>query len=169
MLIRHATLDQIREAARAVHCEFKGTDNGLRFPRVTGRLLPGTKIDCRNCGGKGTEVNYRTGRDIKCRTCNPIGSGWEYPYQRVSASAMFHEGRRVHAVCWHGFRDFYRELFNRVPEATAETSFTRRLGIGRYTSENFEDVYFDTAYINVGSMAYPMNAAEVCSCGEGSY
>jgi hypothetical protein len=85
------------------------------------------------------------------------------PYRRVSASIAFNEGREVFAVCWHGHRDFFRALFAEFPSAVADTM------MARYTAENFENVFPDTAYRNVGSRMYPVYASEVCRCGEGSW
>lgn len=79
------------------------------------------------------------------------------PYQRRSAS-VYNE-RRVHAVCWHGHRDFMRELFARDPEARIKTSWADYRG-----RESFEDTFPATAYRNVGSMAFPKYASEVCYC-----
>lgn len=67
-------------------------------------------------------------------------------------------GRRTPAACWHAHRDVYRELFTRYPNATVQTT------MARYTAENFEDVYPDTGYRNVGSMVAPAYMPELCDC-----
>ena len=79
------------------------------------------------------------------------------PYQRRSAS-VFRE-RRVHAVCWHGHRDFMREIFHRDPDARIKTSWADYRG-----KESFEDRFPATAYRNVGAPIYPQYASEVCYC-----
>ena len=79
-------------------------------------------------------------------------------YQRTSASA-FHSERRVFAVCWHGHRDFMREIFKRDPSARVKTAWADYKGV-----EDFEEKFPETAYLNVGSMMYPMFASEVCTC-----
>src|SRR5262245_8713391 len=42
-------------------------------------------------------------------------------YQRISAGWQ-REGRRVAAVCWHGFRDYFREVFKVAPGAVFRTA-----------------------------------------------
>ena len=79
-------------------------------------------------------------------------------YQRVSASA-FTSGRRVHAVCWHGHRDFMKALYERDPDARIKTMWADYKGVA-----DFEEKFPETAYRNVGSMMYPMFASEVCTC-----
>ena len=136
MLIRHATLEDVQTAAESIGCRFEGTESGVRFPRVNGRLMP--------------------------------PRGIENPYPRVSAS-YFGQGRRVHAVCWHGFRDFYRALFELCPDATVQSVLTQRAGIDRYTAENFERVFPDTGCVNIGAPISPVHSSEACSCPEGSF
>lgn len=91
----------------------------------------------------------------------------DYRYQRTSAS-VFHDERRVFAVCWHGHRDFMRAVFKRDPEARIKTALGRTRtdpGADYRGREDFEEKFPDTAYINVGSMMYPQYASEVCKCG----
>jgi hypothetical protein len=66
--------------------------------------------------------------------------------------------RRVHAICWHGHRDFFRALFLRAPEAVAKTAFAK------YTAENFEAVFPETGRRNIGSQILPCRACEACDC-----
>jgi len=82
----------------------------------------------------------------------------DYKYQRTSASG-FSPDRRVFAVCWHGHRDFMKELFERDPDARIKSMFADYRG-----KEQFEDKFEATGYRNVGSMMYPMQAREVCNC-----
>lgn len=141
MLLRYCTLQEAQEAAQRCGLRFEGTESGVKFPRVSGRLLP------------------------------PQGS--PNPYQRVSASYFGETAnggrRKVYAVCWHGFRDFYRALFELQPSATAESALTKRAGISRYTADNFEAVYEETAFVNVGAPIAPLSASAVCSCREGRF
>ena len=81
-------------------------------------------------------------------------------YQRISASAFGSE-RRVAAVCWHGFRDFFRFCFELEPDAVFRTAFDTWDG-----SKDFEARYRWSAHHNVGSQAYPKSACEVCRCPE---
>jgi hypothetical protein len=87
----------------------------------------------------------------------------DYKYQRTSASG-FHDERRVHAVCWHGHRDYMLAIFKREPEARIKTMWADYRGM-----DNFMDKYPQTAYQNVGSMMYPRRAYEICNCASGKW
>jgi len=87
----------------------------------------------------------------------------DYKYQRTSSSG-FQPERRVHAVCWHGHRDFMRAIFARNPDARIKTAWADYKG-----AENFADEFEATAWRNVGSMMYPMQADSVCKCHTGSW
>lgn len=88
------------------------------------------------------------------------------PYPRISSSPFAQstqsgEPRAVAAVCWHGHRDFMREVFCQFPTARIVTHATT------YRSpEHFEATYRDTGYRNVGSLYYPMAMCEACECAE---
>jgi len=84
-------------------------------------------------------------------------------YQRTSAFAM-HDDRRVHAVCWHGFRDFFRAVYRLTPGAYFYTAMATWKG-----SEHFEANYRASGSRNVGTQIMPMCAAEVCRCSEQGY
>ena len=78
-------------------------------------------------------------------------------YQRINALT----GRRVHAVCWHGFRDFFLACFEQAPQAVFRTAMDTWNG-----AEDFEKRYRASGHRNVGSQMYPICAAENCQCGE---
>jgi len=86
-----------------------------------------------------------------------------YKYQRTSSSG-FNPERRVHAVCWHGHRDFMRAIFKREPNARIKTMWADYKG-----SQDFERKFGATAHLNVGSMMYPAYAGSVCKCHTGSW
>ena len=77
-------------------------------------------------------------------------------YQRQSP-----EGRRVNAVCWHGFRDYFRACFTLEPNAIFRTSLDTWKG-----SEDFEARFQRSGYKNIGSMMNPCAFAEACRCPE---
>ncbi len=81
-------------------------------------------------------------------------------YQRRSAS---YGERKVHAVCWHGHRDFFRAVYRREPEAVFVTAIARYEG-----TEGFEETFPETAYRNIGSQMYPCTMAEACYCDANS-
>lgn len=98
------------------------------------------------------------------------------PADHDTFRAISNSGRRKHAVCWHGHRDFFRVLFRDVPEAKVQTTFlTRgnRFNVDAegpaerwYTAENFERVFPGTGDVNVGSMFNPLRMSDACRCDE---
>lgn len=88
------------------------------------------------------------------------GEAGDAKYQRTGVST----GHRVHAVCWHGFRDFFRACFERAPEAKFKTAMDTWNG-----AEDFEARYRESGMRNVGSQMMPMSAAEACSCPESGW
>lgn len=121
----------------------------------------GVTLDARALNQKGTRWRVKV---------NPITEFHQGPrggrktfrkYQRTSASVMFHEGRKVHAVCWHGFRDFFRAAFALAPQAIFRTAMDTWRG-----SDDFEARYRTSGHRNIGSQAAPVCAAEACICGE---
>lgn len=91
------------------------------------------------------------------------GAAGDAKYQRESASYFRGEHpRRVHAVCWHGFRDFFRAVYSVEPEAKFYTALAKWLG-----SEHFESTYRDSYYKNIGASISPVYAGEACRCAEG--
>lgn len=81
-------------------------------------------------------------------------------YQRIGVG-LGSAGRRINAVCWHGFRDFFRACYAREPEAVFITAITKYRG-----AEDFESRYRDTGSRNVGSQFEPASFASACSCPE---
>jgi hypothetical protein len=77
-------------------------------------------------------------------------------------------GRRVHAICWHGHRDFFRALFKLAPAARVQTARTREFAPGSryYTAENFERLYLETDG-NIGSAYQPTRYSSACDCQVG--
>ncbi len=106
---------------------------------------------------------------------NATGSGYRFTirphadperrerYRRRSAGYTS-RGRKVHAVCWHGHRDFFRAVFELAPAAKARTAFARYDG-----AEDFESSFRATADHQIGPEVAPITIAEACSCGEGAF
>ena len=95
----------------------------------------------------------KSGKGFRFRI-TPIGG----KYQKLSAS-YFNRGRKCHAVCWHGHRDFFRVLFRLSPDAVVITA------LARYTADNFESTYPETDK-NVGPPIAPIHYSECCNCNE---
>lgn len=84
-------------------------------------------------------------------------------YQRTSASGWSPE-RRVHAVCWHGHRDFMREVFKLNADARIKTGWADYKG-----QADFLEKFPETGHRNVGSIMYPVMASQVCKCAKGDW
>lgn len=74
-------------------------------------------------------------------------------YQRIGRS-----GRRVHAVCWHGFRAFFKAAYALAPDATFRTILATYEGAG-----DFERRYRLTGTEQRGG---GVRACDQCSCPE---
>lgn len=81
-------------------------------------------------------------------------------YQRTSFSFM-HNERRVAAVCWHGFRDFFRAVFAIEADAKFATALDTWNG-----AADFEARYRESGTRNAGAPIAPVCHAEACRCGE---
>lgn len=80
-------------------------------------------------------------------------------HQRESAG-YGSQGRKVHAVCWHGHADFMTLVFERDDTARIET------GIATYAGRaDFLANYTETAYRNIGAPIAPVAMASACRCG----
>ena len=69
--------------------------------------------------------------------------------------------RKVNAICWHGFRDFFIELYKHYSTLRVVTANTT------YTSIfDFYKNYNQTGYKNIGSMIQPLQYNRACLCDE---
>lgn len=80
------------------------------------------------------------------------------PYQRESVS-FYSGGRRVNAVCWHGFRDYFRAVFTEAPDTVFRTTVDTWRG-----SEDFESRYRESGHRNIGAPIAPVPMCEACRC-----
>lgn len=65
--------------------------------------------------------------------------------------------RRVHAVCWHGHKAFYDEVFAVNKDAVVITALSRYNGM-----DDFENKFQDTACHEIGSQMNPCYISEAC-------
>jgi hypothetical protein len=145
MIARNVTKGQLQDAAKEINVELydvRPEGRGFRF-----RILPTFKLDC-DCRFSEGKLKHHQ-RDCDSR---------KYKYQRASATNL---ERRVHAVCWHGFRDFFRVLFSYEPEAKIKTACARYYGI-----KEFEENFPETGFRNIGSMLAPTQYREACWCSD---
>lgn len=98
------------------------------------------------------------GRASECRCRRWNDERGDAPYQRSDVRGA---DRRVNAVCWHGFRDFFRAVYRIEPGAVFSTAFDTWRG-----SEDFEARFRESGHKNIGSQMVPMAAAEACRCPE---
>lgn len=76
---------------------------------------------------------------------------------RVAGARRSGSGRHGKWLCWHGFRDVIRAMMVTNPDTVVRSSQAVYRG-----SDDFENVYPDTAYVNVGSLFQPSYLAENC-------
>jgi hypothetical protein len=114
--------------------------------------LVGVSVDVRALNSAGTR------HKVKVNPVDVKDADGNRKYQRTSASA-FNSTRRVHAVCWHGFRDYFRACFSVAPEATFRTAVDVWRG-----REDFEERYRASGHRVVGAPIAPYKACEVCVC-----
>lgn len=70
-------------------------------------------------------------------------------------------GRRGPWACWHAYRDVMRAIFAEYPHAVITSAMARYEG-----SDGFENTYPATANRNIGSMASPAYASDLCDCND---
>ena len=68
-------------------------------------------------------------------------------------------GRKMHALCWHGFRAVMREWFRLCPDARIYTAMATYKG-----SDDFEMHHDITGNANIGSQFFPMKVRDACDC-----
>lgn len=84
------------------------------------------------------------------------------PGQRRSSMAYGTTGgRRINAVCWHGYRDVLIELFNIEPDVKVYTAMAKYRGRDEFYRE-----FPKTGERNVGSVMYPVTMPETCDCAD---
>lgn len=67
--------------------------------------------------------------------------------------------RKVWAICWHGFRDFIREVYKINSAARIITRLACYEG-----EQHFEITYPETGYTNIGSICEPLLYKDACLC-----
>jgi len=104
------------------------------------KLISGAdEVDLVNAAAKvGVRVDLRGGGRFGLKTDGGIKTNKKHPkYRKIGRYGRTVPG----AVCWHGHRDFFRELFELKPEAVIETALATYKG-----AEHFEDTYRDTRW-----------------------
>lgn len=113
----------------------------------------GVRADIRTLNNAGTrhrvKINPGTTKD----------DNGDRKYQRISLNYPSGSERRVTAVCWHGFRDYFRECFKAAPDAVFRTAFDVWNG-----SDDYEARYRENGARNIGSQVMPLAACDACRC-----
>lgn len=109
-----------------------------------------------------TPANYRTatardGRTYQVRFADERGDA---PWQRESVG-YGSAGRRVNAVCWHGFRELFRAVFAETPDAIFRTAVDTWRG-----SKDFEARFAESGNRNIGPRIAPVRMVDACRCSD---
>ena len=88
-----------------------------------------------------------------------LGSSKDYQRTGFMYSDNLKRYHKVNAVCWHGFRDFLKKLYeisDSIRVVTAQTTYT--------TKADFYNTYENTGYNNIGSIVSPKYFKDACLC-----
>tara|TARA_Y100001938_G_C8028918_1_gene399543 strand:- start:45 stop:440 length:396 start_codon:yes stop_codon:yes gene_type:complete len=82
-------------------------------------------------------------------------------YQRTGFiySENLERYNKVNSVCWHGFRDFIKKMYDLNENfrfVTATATYKNK--------DHFNEIYPNTAFKNIGSIAQPMYFENACLC-----
>lgn len=81
------------------------------------------------------------------------------PFSRAAGARRSWSGRRGPWSCWHVFRDVFAAWLAVDPDAVIRTGMATYRG-----AADFLDLFPETAWRNIGSLAAPMASAEACDC-----
>lgn len=96
---------------------------------------------------------------FKC-VLRPISGDKSTRFRRTSAS-IFHGGRRVNAVCYHGHYAWMKSLLLHNPHGRIKSSMFDYKGLGEFNANAY-----DVGYRNIGSMYCPTSLSDACLCDE---
>ena len=106
-----------------------------------------------------TPLNQKDSRHrVKVNPSDFKNENGDRNYQRISLNYNGTE-RRVFAVCWHGFRDYFRACFEQYPDAVFTTALDKWEG-----SADFEARFPASGQTNIGSMVNPLRIVDACRC-----
>lgn len=142
MIATKVSADVLRRAAEKIGVEAEIETVNQKGTRHRVKLFPLVTED---------HLCTKSGRRIE-------GEKGDAAYQRES-TGYGTAGRRVNAVCWHGFRDYFRAVFAEAPEATFRTSLNTWRG-----SEDFEKRFLASGYKNIGPRIAPVSIVDACRC-----
>jgi hypothetical protein len=164
MIASHVTLPVLVNAANDIGVRLESSSMSPNRHRV--KLYPDTPAElyrpaCKRCRERQESREWDEGGFIhQCRCRRWPDARGDAKYQRSSVSS----GNRVHAVCWHGFRDFFRAVYRVEPDARFATAMDTWKD-----AADFEARFRETGHRNAGSQMCPISAAEACRCPESGY
>jgi hypothetical protein len=132
-----------------------------------GARVAGVKLEMRALNATGTRWQVKVNLSVPSDAYTPAGrrkkgrNAVKVLWQRTSAGYGAKDGQKVHAVCWHGFRAFFRGVYEVAPDARFKTAMATYDGV-----EGFEATHPGTGYRNIGSQARLVQAREACECWE---
>jgi len=136
----------------------------------------GVVAEVRSLNAKGTRHNVKLYPLVSddCYRTATAKDGTEYPvrrkdkqgdakYQRESVGYSS-AGRRIHAVCWHGFRDYFRAVYEQ------DSAVTFRTAVDTWkNAEDFELRFAASGHRNIGPAIAPVMMADACRCPDRGY
>lgn len=148
MLAKHVEQSELEEAARLTGVVI----HNLRYwaPRNYGDEY----------GRKPGQHGNRKGGNWRFRLGLAADKRWQrIRNESVRFGVMRKDGQpcRVGTVCWHGHRQFFRNLFDIAPDCKVQTTGTRQFSFRWYTSNNFEDTHEGVNQFNCDK--------DACLCG----
>jgi hypothetical protein len=127
----------------------------------------GVRAEIRTLNQKGTRHNVKLFPQTEPSMFTPAGrrrtgEQGDARYQRESVG--MNAGRRVNAVCWHGFRDYFRAVY----EQDAAVTFRTAVDTWRNAAD-FEQRFAASGHRNIGSQMFPQSMADACRCPDRGY
>jgi hypothetical protein len=127
----------------------------------------GVRVATRNnYGSAPSEKVRRDGKPESRFTLRAVYfNGYPVPYRRLSIPYRGKERTISGILCWHGHRDFMREMFAQYPEAVLESAIAKYEG-----REGFERDYPETGRTVVGRTERgTVEMEDVCFCDRAGY
>ena len=157
MIASHVTSEILESAATKVGVRAEIRPLNSKGTRFNVQALPGSDsghVQAGTVAGLATSA-ARIGATPESREMPSIsGSRWGLP--RPAA--------RVNAVCWHGFRDFFRAVYEQ------DSAVTFRTAVDTWkNAADFELRFAASGHRNIGPPIAPVCMADACRCPDRGY
>jgi len=127
----------------------------------------GVRVATRNnYGSAPSERMRRDGRPESRFTLRTVHfTGYPVPYRRLSVPYRGKERTLPGILCWHGHRDFMREMFAQYPSAVLESAVAKYIG-----QDGFERDHAETGRAIVGRAEHgDVELEDSCFCRREGY